>query len=113
MNIGKGISISERNRFYLNLCNLFFFLNVIFTGSVVQIQYHIHGLSEAFSVLGFNKAGWALLHKTSAAVCFAGLVVHCLVNWGFIATSTSRIFDRKINNLSLSHSHLLDRKSVV
>lgn len=107
MNIGKGISISVRSRLYLNLYNLVFFLIASFTGSVIQIQYHMHGLPEVYSVMGFDKAGWVLLHRASAVVCFAGLVVHCLVNWGFVATSTRRIFDRKSHNPFLSHSYLL------
>lgn len=107
MKIGKGISISVRNRFYLNLCNLVFFLIVSFTGSVIQIQYHMRGLPEAYSVMGFDKTGWALLHRASAVVCFAGLMVHCLVNRGFVATSTRRIFDGKPDNPFLSHSYVL------
>jgi 2-oxoglutarate ferredoxin oxidoreductase subunit delta len=106
MNNGKGISISIKNRIYLNLLNLVFFLIVAFTGSVIQTQYHMHGLPEAYSVMGFGKAEWALLHKASAVVFFAGLVVHCLVNWGFVATSTKRIFNGKISPL-LSHSYVL------
>lgn len=61
MDNGKGIFISARDRFYLNLCNLVF---------------------------------------------FASLVAHCLVNWGFVATSTRRIFNGKPNPF-LSHSYLL------
>lgn len=106
MNGGKGISISVRNRLYLNLCNLVFFLIVSFTGSVIQIQYHMHGLPEAYSVMGFNKTGWVQLHKASALLFFAGLVVHCLVNWGFVATSTRRFFGGKPKPFS-SHSYWL------
>ena len=106
MNSGTGISISVRNRLYLNLCNLVFFLIVAFTGSVIQIQYHMHGLPEAYSVMGFDKTGWVLLHKASAVVFFTGLVVHCLVNWGFVATSTRRIFGGKPKPFS-SHSYWL------
>jgi len=107
MNIGKGITISVRNRLYLNLCNLVFFLIVTFTGYAIQIQYHMHGLPETYSVMGFDKTEWALLHRSSAVVCFAGLVVHCLVNWGFVATSTRRIFDGKPNTPFFSQSYLL------
>jgi hypothetical protein len=106
MNSGTGISISVRNRLYLNLCNLVFFLIVAFTGSVIQIQYHMHGLPEGYSVMGFDKTGWTLLHKASAVVLFAGLVFHCLVNWGFVATVTRRIFGGKSKPFS-SHSYWL------
>jgi hypothetical protein len=106
MNGGKGISISIRNRLYLNLCNLTFFLIVTFTGSVIQIQYHMHGLSEVYPVLSLNKTGWVLLHKASAAVFFAGLVVHCIANWGFVTSSTRRIFGGKSKPFS-SHSYWL------
>ena len=111
MDNGKGIFISARDRFYLNLCNLVFFLIVAFTGSVIQIQYHMHGLPEAYSIMSFDKTGWALLHKASAVVFFASLVAHCLVNWGFVATSTRRIFNGKPNPF-LSHSYLLFLTSV-
>ena len=107
----KGISISAKSRFYLNLYNLVFFLIVTFTGSVIQIQYHIHELPEAYSVMGFDKTGWVLLHKASAVVFFAGLVIHCLVNWGFIATSTRQIFSGKLKPFS-SHSYWLFMISV-
>lgn len=106
MNVGKGISISVRNRLYLNLCDLVFFLIVAFTGSVIQIQYHMHRLPKTYSVMGFDKTGWVLLHKASAVTFFAGFVVHCLVNWGFVATSTRRIFGGKPNPFS-SHSYWL------
>jgi len=101
---GKGISISTRNRLNLNLCNLVFFLIVAFIGSVIQIEYHMHGLPETYSVMAFDKSGWVLLHKTSAVVFFAGLVVHCLVNWRFVSTSTTRIFGGKPKAFS-SHSY--------
>ena len=106
MNGGKLISISVRNRFYLNLGNLVFFLIVTFSGSVIQIQYHMHGLPKAYSVMGFDKTGWVLLHKESSVIFFAGLVVHCLVNWGFVKTSTRRIFGGKLKHF-LSHSYWL------
>ncbi len=106
MNGGKGISISVMNRLYLNLCNLVFFLIVTFTGSVIQIRYHIHGLPEAYPVMGFDKTGWVLLHKASAMVFFAGLVAHCLVNWGFVATGTRRVLGGKLGPFSW-HSYWL------
>ena len=106
MNSGSGISISVRSRFCLNLCNLVFFLIVTFAGSVIQIQYHMHGLPEAYSLMGFDKTGWVLLHKVTAIVFLAGLVVHCLANWGFVATSTRRIFGGKAKPF-LVHSYWL------
>jgi hypothetical protein len=106
MNGGKGISVSARKRLNLNLCNLVFFPIVAFTGSVIQIEYHMHGLPETHSVMGFDKSGWVLLHKASAVVFFAGLVVHCLVNWRFVSTSTTRILGGKPKAFS-SHSYWL------
>lgn len=106
MNNGKDISISLKNKLYLNFCNLAFFLIVTFTGSVIQIQYHMHRLSEAYVIIGLNKIGWTLLHKASAFIFFAGLMVHCLVNWRFVATSTKRIFEGNQTPFS-SNSYLL------
>lgn len=111
MNTGKGIIISAGNKLCLNLCNLVSFLIVTFTGSVIQIQYHMHGLPEAYSAMGFDKTGWAQLHKASAITFFAGLAVHCSLNRGFFATSTRRIFHGKPYPF-LSHSYLLFLVSV-
>lgn len=91
MHDSKGIGLSERNRLYLNLCNLAFFLFAAFTGSVIQIGYHMHAIPDVQLIMGLNKAGWALLHKVSAAVFFAGMAIHCLANWKFIATNTRQI----------------------
>lgn len=106
MNSRRGISISVRNRLSLNLCNIVFFLIVTFTGSLIQIQYHMHGLPEPFPVTGFDKTGWVLIHKVSSIVFFSGLLIHCLANWGFVATSTRRIFGGK-SKLFSSHSYWL------
>ena len=75
MHDDKGIGLSERNRLYLNLCNLAFFLFAAFTGSVIQIGYHTHALPDAQSIMGLDRAGWALLHKASAIVFFAGMEI--------------------------------------
>ena len=91
MHKGRGIHISERNRLYLNLGNLVFFLIVAFTGLVIQIRYHMHAAPDVYLTMGFDKARWVLLHQTSAVVFFAGLVVHCLANRQFVATGTRRI----------------------
>jgi hypothetical protein len=88
------LSISVGSKFYLNLLNVALFLVVALTGSVLQIEYHMHGLPEGSTAMGLNKAGWVLLHKISATLFLAGIVAHCSLNWRFVSASTSRILGR-------------------
>jgi hypothetical protein len=96
MNSPKGISISVRNNFYLNLLNVALFLIAAFTGAILQFEYHMHGLPEGYAVMGFNKPRWVLLHKASASMFLAGIVAHCSLNWKFVSASTRRILCRKL-----------------
>ena len=95
MSSPKGISLSARNNLYLNLLNLAFFLFVAFTGSVIQIEYHMHEAPEGCPVMGFAKSGWVLLHKASSVLFLAGIVGHCALNWRFVSASTRRILSRR------------------
>lgn len=106
MNGGKGINFSERNRLYLNLGNLIFFLIVAFSGCAIQIRYHMHSAPDVTSTMGFDRAGWVLMHKASTVVFFAGLAVHCLLNRGFITAGTRRIASGILKPFS-SHSYWL------
>jgi hypothetical protein len=91
-----GIPISVRNTFYLNLLNLVLFLLIGFTGSVIQLEYHMHETPNGQSVMGFNKTGWVLLHKASAPLFLAGAAIHCTLNWRFVSASTRRILRRRL-----------------
>lgn len=96
MNTPKGISVSVRNNFYLNLLNFAFFLLIAFTGSLLQLEYHMHGTPEIHPVMGFSKSGWVLLHKASATLFLAGIAGHCALNWRFVSASTRRILSRRL-----------------
>jgi hypothetical protein len=106
MSSPKGISLSIRNNFYLNLLNLALFLLIAFTGSVLQLEYHMHGSPEGHPVMGFDKPGWVLLHKASAIPFLTGLVAHCSLNWRFVSASTRRILSRRLR-LSAPRSYWL------
>lgn len=92
----KGISISAKNNFYLNLLNLAFFLIIAFAGSLIQDEYHMHRMPESHSIMGLDKSGWLLLHKISAVMFLAGIVAHCSLNWRFVSGSTRRLLNRKL-----------------
>ena len=96
MNTLKGISISVTNNFYLNLLNFAVFVIIAITGSLIQIEYHMHRLPEGYPIIGLDKSGWLLLHKVSAIMFLAGIGGHCSLNWRFVSVSTRRIFHRKL-----------------
>jgi hypothetical protein len=93
-NPGKNADFSKLN-FYLNLSNIFLFLIAGLTGSLIQINYHMHGLPAAAWIAGLDKSAWMLLHKASAAIFLAGAAAHCLVNRRFISASLRRVFSGK------------------
>ncbi|HVN24274.1 MAG TPA: hypothetical protein VMT71_09905 [Syntrophorhabdales bacterium] len=48
MNTIKGISISPTNNFYLHLLKFAVFVIIASTGSLIQIEYHMHRLPEGY-----------------------------------------------------------------
>ena len=104
MNNHKSIPISLQNNFYLNVANLIVFSVAVFTGLVLQIEYHMHHLPNEYLVMGQNKTVWLLIHRISSAIALAGIVAHCAVHWKFITTKTGRILERKsVSPASLSY----------
>lgn len=96
----KSDVLSDRHNFNLNVFNLAVFILVALTGSLLQIQYHMHGLPDSWPVLGLSKAGWVVLHKASAPLFLAGIAAHCWLKRRFVTTLTWRIVHRQLSALS-------------
>ena len=107
MQQSKNISRLTKINFYLNLLNFIPFLIVIITGLILQIAYHMHRLPDNYLVSGLNKPGWLLLHEISASISLAGIIIHCMLHWKFITTTTKKIFNRKSKTRILSSYYLL------
>lgn len=96
----KTIVISDRHNFNLNLFNLVVFVLAALTGSLLQIQYHIHGWPANWPVIGLSKSGWVLIHKVSAVLFLSGIAAHCLLNGRFVSALTRRLLNRRLSPLS-------------
>lgn len=106
MNTVQTLSISARHNLYLNLLNVGVFLIIAFTGSLLQVEFHMHRLPEGYPVMGLDRPGWVLLHRASAITFLAGIGAHCSLNRRFISASTRRLLNRK-PRLSASPSYWL------
>ena len=67
----------------------------------------MHRLPDDYFVLGLNKFGWLFLHKISASISLAGIIIHCMLHWKFISATTIKIFNRKSKTRILSSYYLL------
>ncbi|MBN2403042.1 MAG: DUF4405 domain-containing protein [Spirochaetes bacterium] len=86
---------SVKLNFYLNLLNFLPFVILTVSGMIIQIEYHIHELPDAYVVSGLNRSGWLLIHKISSVISFAGIVLHCIMHRKYIVTVTKKILNRK------------------
>lgn len=95
MRKSKNAFDSVKLNFYLNLLNFFPFVILAVSGLIIQIEYHIHELPDAYVVSGLNRSGWLLIHKISSVISFAGIVLHCIMHRKYIVTVTKKILNRK------------------
>ncbi len=100
------VSGPAKLNFYVNAINLIPFLIVIITGLVLQIRYHMHRLPDAYVVSGLNRSGWLLLHRISAVIVLALIVIHCILHRKAIAAARRRIFG-KASGSSIKSSYYL------
>jgi hypothetical protein len=104
MQQSNNISKSTKINFYLNLLNFVPFLIVIITGLILQIEYHMHRLTDYYIVSGLNKSGWLIIHKISATISLIGFIVHCIMHWKFISITSRKILGQKsLSSVSLSY----------
>lgn len=94
-----------------NLGLLIFGVTMIFSGMLIQIEYHMgnHGIIPANDiVLGINYPGWSRIHKISIVALTLFMMYHVYVHWKWYkAVLTKHLFSKNQQVLILSILFLL------
>jgi hypothetical protein len=108
-NINKTNSISKivKINFYLNSLNFILFLRIIVTGLIIQVNYHMHMLPDAYSVVGLDRADWILAHKLSAALALGGIIIHCILHLKYISATTKKFVKNNSSSPVMTSYYLL------
>ena len=101
------ISSRTKFNFYVNLLNFLPFVILIFSGMVIQINYHMHSLPDGYIVLGLNKYAWLLMHQISAVISLTGCIFHCILHWKYISAVTKNFINRQSGIKVFSSYYLL------
>lgn len=88
----NNISLKTKVNFYLNLVNSLPFIILLFSGLMIQVNYHMHRLPDDYFVLGLTKHTWLLAHRISAAIAITGCIFHCVLHWKYIKAATRKFF---------------------
>ena len=77
--MGKNI-----NQFIINFCLLIFGIATVFSGMLIQVNYHMgnHGniVINDF-VFGINYPGWSVIHKISIVILSLLIICHVYLHW--------------------------------
>ncbi len=74
------------NRFIINLGLIIFGIATVFSGMLIQVEYHMgnHGnIAIKDYVLGINYQGWSAIHKISIVVLTALMIYHVYQHWNW------------------------------
>lgn len=75
---------STVGRFSVNLGLFVFAIASVFSGMLLQVNYHIgnHGANAIDGcVFGINYGGWSVIHKMTALVFFMLVIFHFFQHW--------------------------------
>ncbi len=92
----------------INLGLLFSGFLSVFSGLLIQVEYHIgkHGISK--HVLGIDYQGWSLIHKYSVVILFLLAIFHIYLHWKWYRTVIrKKLFSKNKEVLGLSIIFLL------
>ncbi len=107
MGQNSDVSNSVKTNFYLDLANIIPFIMLIYTGLLLQGEYHMHGQPDWYRVWGLDRSGWLLLHKISAVISLTGITAHCLLHRKVITATVKRIFKSNSRTKVLLSFYLL------
>jgi len=82
----KGNAVSK---FTINLSLLLIGSLMIFSGFLLQFEYHMGNQGEidtTHSVLGIYYSGWAAVHKISIVLLSVLMILHVIQHWKWYAT---------------------------
>jgi hypothetical protein len=57
------------------------FFNMIFSGFLIQIFYHMKSFSSDSLVWGLNRADWLLFHKITVVIAFSLTLIHLMLHY--------------------------------
>ncbi len=82
--MNKQINHRERLNIYIDIMAILPFALMIFTGIILQINYHMKAYDPVTTVMGLNKSEWLLYHKIFSAVGFSLAAIHLTLHYKWL-----------------------------
>ncbi len=83
--------------FYVDTIIFFPFILLALSGLLIQFNYHHEDMADTAVVLGLNRYGWLLLHKTTAVISIIGLSIHIFLHMGWLKAVFFKKLYKKTN----------------
>jgi hypothetical protein len=75
----RGLTVKQKT--VINICLIVAGLATILTGFVIQLKYHMGGLSPISEAWGLAYSNWSFLHKLSIVFFSLLMVFHIALHW--------------------------------
>lgn len=72
--------MKKEYRTLLNITNIIGGAIIIFTGVLIQLNYHMHHLPDNSLILGFDRISWRWIHTLSSIFFLIWLIYHNWIN---------------------------------